>query len=162
MALLREFCAENVERVPAAIAAGAGRIELCDNLAVGGTSPSYGVIRAAVAIARQTGAAVMAMARPRGGNFVYSADEEQMMLDDVAMARSLGVTGVVFGCLVADDATGEAVVDREMTARLVEAAHEDAREIAREDPRLDAPTHRAMALEVRDRFGAYFEELERA
>ena len=38
MALLREFCAENVERVPAAIAAGAGRIELCDNLAVGGTS----------------------------------------------------------------------------------------------------------------------------
>ena len=74
MALLREFCAENVERVPAAIAAGAGRIELCDNLAVGGTSPSYGVIRAAVAIARQTGAAVMAMARPRGGNFVYSAD----------------------------------------------------------------------------------------
>ena len=123
MALLREFCAENVERVPAAIAAGAGRIELCDNLAVGGTSPSYGVIRAAVAIARQTGAAVMAMARPRGGNFVYSADEEQMMLDDVATARSLGVTGVVFGCLTADDATGEAVVDREMTARLVEAAH---------------------------------------
>ena len=127
-----EFSFEDATRTPlpflaraaaTAIAAGAGRIELCDNLAVGGTSPSYGVIRAAVAIARQTGAAVMAMARPRGGNFVYSADEEQMMLDDVAMARSLGVTGVVFGCLAADDATGEAVVDREMTARLVEAAH---------------------------------------
>ena len=123
MTLLREFCAENMERVPAAIAAGAGRVELCDNLAVGGTSPSYGVIRAAVAIARQTGAAVMAMARPRGGNFVYSADEEQMMLDDVAMARSLGVTGVVFGCLAADPATGELVVDRAMTERLVTAAH---------------------------------------
>lgn len=123
MALLKEFCAENVEWVPAAIAAGAGRIELCDNLAVGGTSPSYGVIRAAVAIARRTGAAVMAMARPRGGDFVYTADEEQMMLDDVAMARSLGVDGVVFGCLTADAETGEPVVDREMTARLVAAAH---------------------------------------
>ena len=123
MTLLREFCAENVERVPAAIVAGAGRIELCDNLAAGGTSPSYGVIRAAVGIARRTGTAVMAMARPRGGDFVYTADEEQMMLDDVAMARSLGVDGVVFGCLTADARTGEPVVDREMTARLVEAAH---------------------------------------
>ena len=123
MTLLREFCAENMERVPAAIAAGAGRIELCDNLAVGGTSPSYGVICAAVANARATGTAVMAMARPRGGDFVYTPAEEQMMLDDVAMARSLGVTGVVFGCLAADPATGELVVDRAMTERLVTAAH---------------------------------------
>ena len=123
MTLLREFCAENMERVPAAIAVGAGRIELCDNLAVGGTSPSYGVIRAAVANAAATGTAVMAMARPRGGDFVYTPAEEQMMLDDVAMARSLGVTGVVFGCLAADPATGELVVDRAMTERLVTAAH---------------------------------------
>lgn len=123
MTLLREFCAENMERVPAAIAAGAGRIELCDNLAVGGTSPSYGVIRAAVANAAATGTAVMAMARPRGGNFVYAPAEEQMMLDDVAMARSLGVTGVVFGCLAADPATGELTIDRAMTERLVTAAH---------------------------------------
>ena len=123
MTLLREFCAENMERVPAAIAAGAGRIELCDNLAVDGTSPSYGVIRAAVANAAATGTAVMAMARPRGGDFVYTPAEEQMMLDDVAMARSLGVTGVVFGCLAADPATGELVVDRAMTERLVTAAH---------------------------------------
>ena len=49
--MLREFCAENMERVGAAVTAGAGRIELCDNLAVGGTSPSVGVIRAAVAFA---------------------------------------------------------------------------------------------------------------
>ena len=45
---------------------------------------------------------------------------------------------------------------------LVEAAHADARELAESDPRLAAPAHRALALEVRDRFGAYFEELERA
>ena len=123
MALLKEFCAENVEHVPAAVAAGAGRIELCDNLAVGGTSPSYGVIRAAVDFASAHDVDVMAMARPRGGNFVYTPEEEQMMLDDVAMARSLGVSGVVFGCLVADPATGEPVIDRAMTKRLVEAAH---------------------------------------
>ena len=123
MVLLREFCAENMERVPAAIAAGAGRIELCDNLAVGGTSPSYGVIRAAVACARETGTAVMAMARPRGGDFVYTAEEGRMMLDDVAMERSLGVTGVVFGCLARDPGTGGLAVDRELTERLVAAAH---------------------------------------
>ena len=93
MALLKEFCAENVEHVPAAVAAGAGRIELCDNLAVGGTSPSYGVIRAAVDFASAHDVDVMAMARPRGGNFVYTPEEEQMMLDDVAMARSPGRLG---------------------------------------------------------------------
>ena len=46
--MLYEFCAENFTDIPAAIAAGAQRIELCDNLAVGGTSPSYGVTAAAV------------------------------------------------------------------------------------------------------------------
>lgn len=54
------------------------------------------------------------------------------------------------------------VSDLEADRDLVEWAHEDARQIAGEDPRLAAPAHRAMALEVRDRFGAYFEELERA
>ena len=49
-----------------------------------------------------------------------------------------------------------------MDRDLVEAAHADARAIADEDARLRAPAHRAMALEVRDRFGAYFEELDRA
>lgn len=130
MALLREFCAENMERVPAAVAAGARRIELCDNLAVGGTSPSHGVIRAAVAFAAERDVRIMAMARPRGGNFVYTADEEQMMLDDIVHARSLGVDGVVFGCLSADPDTGEPVIDRAMTERLVQAARGDGQDAA--------------------------------
>ena len=71
-ALTREFCAENMELVPAAVAAGAARIELCDNLAVGGTTPSYGVIRAAVAFARDHGVDVMCMVRPRGGSFEHT------------------------------------------------------------------------------------------
>ncbi len=121
MIKVREFCAENMERVPAAVEAGARRIELCDNLAVGGTSPSYGVIRAAVAYTRARGVDVMAMARPRGGDFVYSEDEVQMMLDDIACARGLGVTGVVFGCVRADGA-GTLRIDRALTERLVAAA----------------------------------------
>jgi ATP-dependent DNA helicase RecG len=54
------------------------------------------------------------------------------------------------------------VVDLASDGDLVEAAHADARELARQDRALVAPEHRALALEVRDRFGAYFEEVERA
>lgn len=117
--LTREFCAENMEHVPAAVAAGAARIELCDNLAVGGTTPSYGVIRAAVAFARERGVDVMCMVRPRGGSFEHTAEEAAMMRDDLIMAKSLGVTGVVFGCLK------DGRLDRELTSELVRLAHED-------------------------------------
>lgn len=96
--LLREFCAENMERVPAAIEAGAKRIELCDNLACGGTSPSVGVVRAAARFCREHDVTLMAMVRPRGGDFTYSADELQMMDDDIASHARFGVDSVVFGC----------------------------------------------------------------
>ena len=116
--LTREFCAENMELVPAAVAAGAARIELCDNLSVGGTSPSYGVIRAAVAHARETDTDVMCMV-PRGGSFEHTPAEAQMMRDDLITAKSLGVTGVVFGCL------RNGRLDKELTSELVRLAHED-------------------------------------
>ena len=114
--LTREFCAENMELVPAAGAAGAARVELCDNLSVGGTTPSYGVIRAAVALAGERGVGVMCMIRPRGGGFEYTPDEAVMMRDDLAMAKRLGVTGVVFGCL------RDGHLDRALTSELVELA----------------------------------------
>ena len=98
MGLVREFCAENMEHVPAAIAAGADRIELCDNLAKGGTSPSAGVVRAACAYGQEHGVDVMVMVRPRGGDFAYTADELAMMRDDIDVALDAGATGVVFGC----------------------------------------------------------------
>lgn len=116
--LVKEFCAENVERVPEAIAAGAGRIELCDNLAVGGTTPSHGVIRAAVELARPAGIPVMCMIRPRGGSFEYSGAEARIMVDDLRHVAELGVDGVVFGCLQGGE------VDRELTGRLAELAKE--------------------------------------
>lgn len=116
--LVKEFCAENVERVPEAIAADAGRIELCDNLAVGGTTPSHGVIRAAVELARPAGIPVMCMIRPRGGSFEYSGAEARIMVDDLRHAAELGVDGVVFGCLRGGE------VDRELTGRLAGLAKE--------------------------------------
>lgn len=54
------------------------------------------------------------------------------------------------------------ICDLDADRELVEAAHADARELSADDPGLVAPTHRALALEVRDRFEAYFRELERA
>lgn len=116
--LLREFCAENLEHVVEALASGARRIELCDNLAVGGTTPSYGVIKAAVDLCHVHDAAVMCMIRPRGGDFEYSPEEASIMRDDLRMAASLGVDGVVFGCL------RDGKLDRDLTAELVELARE--------------------------------------
>ena len=98
LSMLYEFCAENFERVPAAIEASAGRIELCDNLAVGGTTPSAGVISATVSYAHEHDARVMCMIRPRGGDFHYNQDELRMMEMDLGLAVSAGVDGLVFGC----------------------------------------------------------------
>ncbi|WP_322155362.1 copper homeostasis protein CutC [Paratractidigestivibacter sp.] len=116
--MIREFCAENVEHVPAALAAGAGRVELCDNLACGGTTPSGGVIREAVGLCHSNNAQVMCMIRPRGGSFGYTGSEARIMADDLAIAADLGVDGVVFGCL------RDCGLDRELTSRLVGLARE--------------------------------------
>lgn len=121
--LLREFCAENFTLVPAAAAAGARRIELCDNLAVGGTTPSAGVMERTVDFAHTHDVTVMAMIRPRGGDFVYSEDELAVMEADIFAACEAGVDGIVFGCLRhADD--GAFALDEEALSRLMTiAAH---------------------------------------
>ncbi len=100
--MVYEFCAENFTKVPEAIAAGAGRIELCDNLAVGGTTPSSGTIRQTIAYAHARSVPVMCMVRPRGGDFVYSECELQMMEEDAACALGLGADGIVLGCLAGE------------------------------------------------------------
>lgn len=125
--LTREFCAENFSDVPAAIAAGAARIELCDNLAVGGTTPSFGVIEAAVSYAHEHGARVMCMVRPRGGDFVYSAGEVEMMEADARIALALGADGIVLGCL-APDADGDLDLDVAALERICAIAREAAAE----------------------------------
>ncbi|MER0123129.1 copper homeostasis protein CutC [Streptococcus sp. ZJ93] len=100
---MKEFCAENHVQVARAIALGAGRIELCDNLAVGGTTPSYGVIEKVCQLAHEQGATVMTMIRPRGGDFCYDAVEKNIMLKDARIAKDLASDGLVFGALTEDN-----------------------------------------------------------
>lgn len=97
--LTLEFCAENMTLVPAAIAAGADRIELCDNLAVGGTTPSIGTVEACVRYAHERGVRVMVIIRPRGGDFVYARGELDAMEADICLACEMGADGIVLGCL---------------------------------------------------------------
>ena len=100
--MIYEFCAENVTLLEKAMQAGARRIELCDNLAVGGTTPSYGVTKAAVNLAANYDTTIMTMIRPRGGDFVYTDLEIAIMLEDIRLTAQAGSQGVVFGALTAD------------------------------------------------------------
>jgi len=100
--MIYEFCAENVTLLEKAIQAGARRIELCDNLAVGGTTPSYGVTKASVELAANYDTTIMTMIRPRGGDFVYTDLEIAIMLEDIRLTAQAGSQGVVFGVLTAD------------------------------------------------------------
>ena len=100
--MIYEFCAENVTMLEKAMEAGARRIELCDNLAVGGTTPSYGVTKAAVELAANYDTTIMTMIRPRGGDFVYNGMEIAIMLEDIRLTAQAGSQGVVFGALTAD------------------------------------------------------------
>ena len=100
--MIYEFCAENVTLLEKAMQAGARRIELCDNLAVGGTTPSYGVTKAAVELAANYDTTIMTMIRPRGGDFVYNDLEIDIMLEDIRLTAQAGSQGVVFGALTAD------------------------------------------------------------
>ncbi|NLR74788.1 copper homeostasis protein CutC [Leeia aquatica] len=96
MTLQIEVCLDSVASARAAAAGGAQRVELCDNLLEGGTTPSLGMIRA-VREAVELG--LMVMIRPRGGDFCYSEDEFRAMCLDVEAARQAGANGVVFGIL---------------------------------------------------------------
>ncbi|WP_042354069.1 copper homeostasis protein CutC [Bacillus rubiinfantis] len=97
--MLKEVCVENFTVVPEAIRRGAGRIELCDNLAVGGTTVSHGVALKTIHYCHNKNSKVMAIVRPRGGNFVYNEAEIEMMQTDIAHLKQLGADGVVIGCL---------------------------------------------------------------
>ncbi|OWY38709.1 copper homeostasis protein CutC [Xenophilus sp. AP218F] len=109
-----EVCVATLASCLAAEAGGARRVELCDNLIEGGTTPSWGMI----ALARERlGIALHVIIRPRGGDFFYSDDEFEIMRRDVLACRQLGVDGVALGLLTAD---GE--VDLPRTRQLVELA----------------------------------------
>lgn len=110
-----EACCPTLESVRHAVAAGAGRIELCEQLEVGGVTPSETLIRAALQAAGDV--PVNVLIRPRSGDFVYTQAEVEQMLESIRLCRALGVNGVVVGALTAD---GD--VDKATTARLISAA----------------------------------------
>lgn len=109
-----EVCAYNIQSCLIAEAAGGSRIELCANPTEGGVTPSIGTIELVV---EKVSIPSYIMIRPRGGNFVYDANELAVMERDIVACKKLGCPGIVLGLL-----TVENKVDIENTRRLVELA----------------------------------------
>ena len=101
--IIRELCLENFTKIPQALQAGVERIELCDNLAVGGTTPSYGVIEEAAKYVTESKTTLAVMIRPRGGNFVYNSHELKIIETDTLKAVEAGAQNIVFGALTPDN-----------------------------------------------------------
>src|SRR4051794_20182060 len=113
-AVLFESCVDSCDTARASASGGAGRVELCARLDVGGTTPDRALIErcvAAVAIP------VFVIIRPRGGGFVYDAGEVAAMADAIRAAAAVGAGGVVFGAL-----RPEATVDAGVMRRLIDVA----------------------------------------
>lgn len=111
--MLLEVCVDSPRGLQAAIAGGADRIELCSSLALGGLSPSPGLVE----LARRAPIPVYAMVRPRPGDFVFDADDEAAMLAEVDALRGAGLAGVVLGANRSDG-----TLDAYLLTRLVNRA----------------------------------------
>src|SRR5437870_11097172 len=109
-----EICVDSAAGAFSAERGGANRVELCDNLLEGGTTPSAGTIQVA---RRGLKIGLQVIIRPRGGDFLYSHEELEVMREDIRMAKQLKADGVVVGCLTAD---GE--IDKEHTSELIALA----------------------------------------
>ncbi len=110
-----EICVDSVESALIAQAAGAYRVELCDNLVEGGTTPGYGTI---TSVRSNLTIDVNVIIRPRGSDFLYSDLEFDIMRRDIEICGESGINGVVIGLLRKDG-----TIDLERTARLIEFAH---------------------------------------
>jgi len=109
-----EVCANSVESAIQAELGGANRIELCDNLVEGGTTPSIGMIESA---RKNLNIPVNVIIRPRGGDFCFSDIEFEIMMNDIESIKKTGVNGVVIGVLTPDGS-----VDTERCKKLIEKA----------------------------------------
>jgi copper homeostasis protein len=90
-----ELCAATIEAIKLAGELSFDRIELCQNLEQGGTTPSYGMIEYAIACGIETHVLI----RPRPGNFIYDESEMEVILRDIQNCREMGAKGVVIGAL---------------------------------------------------------------
>jgi copper homeostasis protein len=114
MTVLLEACLDSLELAVAAEEGGAGRIELCDRLDVGGTTPSRELIEQVVAAVRIP---VFPIIRVRGGDFFHSDAEVEQMKRDVEMAAAAGAAGIVIGILAPDR-----TIDRVRTRAVMDVA----------------------------------------
>lgn len=101
--MIKEFCAENLTLLPTLDAGQVSRVELCDNLAVGGTTLSYGVIKEACQLLHDKKISVATMIRPRGGDFVYNDLELKAMEEDILKAVEAGSDALVLGLLTTEN-----------------------------------------------------------
>jgi copper homeostasis protein len=109
-----EVCAGDIQSAQAAAQGGAQRIELCAALELDGLTPSAGLIEAARALPNLK---LHVLIRPREGNFVYDANEVEIMYNDILLAKRLGADGVVIGAL-----TWDGDIDVNTCRHLIEAA----------------------------------------
>lgn len=115
MKYIIEIATSDFATTKSAVEGGADRIELCANLAEGGTTPSFGTIKQC---RESFGVSLFPIIRPRGGDFLYTKDEYEIMLQDVKLCKQLGCDGVVIGLLNMDG-----TIDIVRTAQLIEAAY---------------------------------------
>lgn len=107
-----EICCGSIQSAANAKSGGAVRVELCQGLVEGGTTPSPATIQYAV---RELGLKVFVLVRPRGGDFCYNELEVKTMEEDVAFCKEAGASGIVVGFLHPDGS-----IDTELTRRFVE------------------------------------------
>ena len=97
--MLLEVCANSYQSAKNAQEAGAHRIELCQELSVGGITPSYGLLKQVI---ENLKIPVFVLIRPRSGNFVYSNDEFEIMKQNIQLCKEMGCQGIVSGVLKED------------------------------------------------------------
>ena len=107
-AITLEVCVDNVHGLAAALAGGAGRIELCSALDIGGLTPTQGLLRAA----SSSPVPVVAMIRPRGGDFCFDEAETRLMLDEIDAVAAAGLEGVVLGASMPDGRLDQATLEQ--------------------------------------------------
>ncbi len=112
--MILEICASNYQSAINAQNAGAQRIELCSELAIGGITPNYGLIKQTV---RALSIPVFVLIRPRSGNFTYSDSEFETMKHNIQLCRELGCSGIVSGVLNEDN-----TIDVKRTEELIALA----------------------------------------
>ena len=112
--MLIEICTNGINSCLNAQKGGANRVELCDNLLEGGTTPSFGMIEI---VKRYLKIPVFVMIRPRGGDFYYSNLEFEIMKNNILHCKKIGVAGVVFGLLNLDG-----TIDTTRTKALIKLA----------------------------------------